>query len=65
MKGIPWQGNLAIQAFMRQQNPADHHALLGYFTRRTFEIARKHGETRSVGTKSSRAIRRPERFVKA
>lgn len=39
-----WQNNPAIQAFMRQNNLADSHALQAYFNRRLETILQGHGK---------------------
>lgn len=41
-EGKQWDANPKIQAFMREKNFKDHHALQNYFTQRLLKILQKH-----------------------
>ncbi|MCC6839960.1 MAG: family 20 glycosylhydrolase [Flavobacteriales bacterium] len=42
--GKQWDANPAIQAFMKQHNLPDNHALQAYFNQRLYAILKKHGK---------------------
>lgn len=46
--GKQWDGNPAIQAFMKQTGLPDNHALQAYFNQRLYAILKKHGK-RMIG----------------
>ena len=43
-KGVQWDANADIQAFMRANNLKDNHALQAYFNRRLLNILTKYGK---------------------
>lgn len=44
VEGKHWAANREIQAFMKQKNIPDHHALQAYFNNRVLKILTKHGK---------------------
>lgn len=46
--GKQWDGNKAIQAFMKKNGMQDNHALQAYFNQRLYTILNKHGK-RMIG----------------